>query len=45
MTRRGNATYWDYFWQLAAILICLATLLSEIMGWSGYVPRSLRSGD
>ena len=45
MTGRRKATCWDYFWQLAAILIWLATLLIEIMGWSGYVPRLLRADD
>jgi hypothetical protein len=45
MTGRQETAFWDHVWQVIAILICLATLLIETMGWSGYVPRPLRGGD
>lgn len=35
---------WDRFWQIVALLICIAALGTEIMGWSTYVPRRMREG-
>jgi len=32
----------DRFWQIVAILICIAALGTEIMEWSTYVPRRMR---
>jgi hypothetical protein len=39
---RHKGSFWDLFWQVIAILICLMVILIETLGWSGYVPRPLR---
>jgi mannitol/fructose-specific phosphotransferase system IIA component len=35
---------WDRFWQIVALLICIAAIGTEIMGWSTYVPARMREG-
>lgn len=34
--------FWERFWQIVALLIRVAAIATEIMGWSTYVPRRMR---
>jgi hypothetical protein len=38
----NSPLFWDRFWQIVAVLICIAALATEIIGWSTSVPRSMR---
>jgi hypothetical protein len=33
------------FWQITGLLICVAAIVAEATGWSGYVPSRLRMVD
>lgn len=34
--------FWERFWQIVGLLICIAAIGTEIIGWSTDVPRRMR---
>ena len=37
--------FWERFWQIVALAICVAAIGVEMTGWSSYVPRRMREAD
>ena len=34
--------FWDRFWQIVALIICIVVVGLEVTEWSTYVPRRMR---